>query len=447
MSGSSPVRLPRRGCAGYPSRMSVTTDPAPSTASVLDELTWRSQIHDCTDLDGLRAHLAQPRRVYCGFDPTADSLTIGNLVPITMLRRFKNAGHTPVVIVGGATGRIGDPSGKDSERSLMTDEQVEANIAGQTRIYRALLGDDVEIVDNYSWFREMNFIHALREIGKHFSVNEMVRRDAVKNRLEREGQGISYTEFSYMLLQAYDFLHLFREHNVTIQCAGADQWGNIVSGCDLIRRNGEESFGLIAPLLTKSDGGKFGKTESGAIWLTEDRTSPYAFYQFWLNADDQDVEKYLTIFTDLSQGEIEDVMRAHSDAPHQRGAQKRLAEEMTRLVHAEQGLSRARQATEALFSGDVKGLDATTLAEAFSGVPSTDHDRASLEGMSLVDLLAETSLASSKREAREFLGNGAVSVNGEKVDPERALTAGDLLHGTTILLRRGKKKWHVTRWA
>lgn len=460
--------MPDPGARGYSPGMSVATD----TASVLDELAWRGQIHHCTDEDGLREHLAQPRTVYCGFDPTADSLTIGNLVPITMLRRFKRAGHTPVVIVGGATGRIGDPSGKDSERSLMTDEQVEQNIAGQTRIYRALLGDDVEIVDNYDWFRGMNFIHALREIGKHFSVNEMIRRDAVKNRLEREEQGISYTEFSYMLLQAYDFLHLFRKRGVTIQCAGSDQWGNIVSGCDLIRRSIEHQkmesegrtspsgqiktvaywmeevtgYGLVAPLLTKSDGGKFGKTEAGAIWLTEDRTSPYAFFQFWLNADDGDVEKYLTIFTDLSQDEIADLMRAHGEAPHQRQAQKRLAEEMTRLVHGDVGLARAQQATEALFAGDVKGLDERTLDEAFGGVPASEHDKASLEGMSLVGLLPGTSLASSKREAREFLGNGAVSVNGEKVDAERALTTGDLLHGSTILLRRGKKKWHVTRW-
>ncbi|MEM1422579.1 MAG: tyrosine--tRNA ligase, partial [Planctomycetota bacterium] len=450
-----------------------------------------------------------------GFDPTADSLTIGNLVPILMLSRFQKAGHTPVVIVGGATGRIGDPSGKDAERSLMTDDQVEANIAGQTRIYKALLGDDVEIIDNYSWFRGMGFIHVLREIGKHFSVNEMVRRDAVKNRLEREGQGISYTEFSYMLLQAYDFLHLFREHDVTIQCAGSDQWGNIVSGCELIARSSAtkrvvdetvyriekfisnlsqvarehgvpdgpeeaarlvelaenlsptptspasraqmfrevqeeyfgKAFGLVAPLLTKSDGGKFGKTEAGAIWLTEDRTSPYAFYQFWLNADDGDVERYLTIFTDLTQGEIADAMRAHAEAPHLRGAQKTLGEQMTRLVHGDAGFERAMQATQALFSGDVKGLDARTLDEAFGGVPSTNHDRVSIEGLSLVDLLPETSRAAAKREARAVLGHGAVSVNGEKADAERALTTGDLLHGSTVLLRRGKKKWHVCRWA
>jgi tyrosyl-tRNA synthetase len=419
------------------------------SASVLDELAWRDQIHDCTDLEGLRAHLATPRKLYCGFDPTADSLTIGNLVPIMMLRCFKRAGHTPVVLMGGATGRIGDPSGKDAERTLMDDERVEHNIATQRPVFERLLGEDVQVVDNYDWFRGIGFIDALRDIGKHFSVNEMVRRDAVRNRLEREGQGISFTEFSYMLLQAYDFLHLFREEGVTIQCAGADQWGNIVSGCDLLRREGEESFGLVAPLLTKADGGKFGKTEAGAIWLTEERTSPYAFYQFWLNTDDADVARYLTIFTDMTREEIDTLMRAHEEEPHKRGAQRRLAEEVTRLVHDDLGLERARQATDALFSGDVTGLDARTLEEAFSGVPQSAHTMGDLDddGAALVDLLPTTSLASSKREAREFLGNGAVSVNGEKAAPDRALTRDDLLHGTTILLRRGKKKWHVARWA
>jgi tyrosyl-tRNA synthetase len=436
----------------------MPTTPTTDHAAVLDELSWRGQIHQATDPaphEALRAHLAQPRRIYCGFDPTADSLTIGNLVPIMMLKRFRDAGHTPIVLMGGATGRIGDPSGKDAERSLQTEEQVETNIAAQRPIFENILGAEVEIVNNYDWFRDISFIDALRDIGKHFSVNAMLARDAVKNRLERE-EGISYTEFSYMLLQAYDFLHLYDNQHVTVQCAGADQWGNIVSGADLVRRarglnddNASKAFGLTAPLLTKSDGGKFGKTEAGAVWLSPERTSPYAFYQFWINADDADMEAFLRTFTDITQDELAALMRAHAEAPHTRQAQTYLAEHVTRLVHKDAGLASAQATTQTLFSGDVNGLDARTIDEAFAGVPTTDHSRAELEGdgLPLVDLLPQTSLASSKREAREFLASGAVTINGDKPDPDRALTPSDLLHDRYLLIKRGKKKWHVTRWA
>ncbi len=432
-------------------------------ADLLDELRWRGQLYQATDEPALAAHLAgAPRRVYCGFDPTADSLTIGNLVAMMLLRRFRAFGHEPIVLMGGATGRIGDPSGKDAERQLQTGERVDANIAAQRPIFERVLGEGVAIVNNHDWFREIGLIDALRDIGKHFSVNQMIQRDSVRRRLEDREHGISYTEFSYMLLQAYDFLHLFREMGVTVQCAGSDQWGNIVSGADLIRRvegltedGSPRSFGLTAPLLTKADGGKFGKTEAGAVWLSADRpsgepgTSAYGFYQFWINADDADVGKYLRIFTDLPRGEIESIEAEHAEAPHQRRAQQAVAREATRIVHGEAGLAIAEQATAALFSGDVASLDRPTLEEAFAAAPSTEHDRARLagEGLPLLELLPETTLAKSKREAKEFLSSGAVALNGERVGLDDRLTPDRLLHGSVALLRRGKKAWHVTRWA
>ncbi len=432
-----------------------------TTVPILDDLRWRGLLHQSTDEPGLAAHLAaRSRSVYCGFDPTADSLTIGNLVPLTMLRHFQLRGHRPVVVLGGATGRIGDPSGKEAERSLRTDAEIEANLARQRRIYEALLDLDgpagAIIVDNHEWFRGIGFIEALRDIGKHFSVNQMIQRDSVRDRLARE-QGISYTEFSYMLLQAYDFLHLFRSENVTVQMAGSDQWGNIVSGADLVRRveghaedGGPLVFGLTAPLVTRADGGKFGKTEAGAVWLSADRTSPYAFSQFWLNTDDADAIRYLKLFTLLDHAELEAIAEAHAAAPHERAAQRRLAREVTARVHGTDAADRAEQAARALFSGDVAELDRDALRDVFADVASSEHSRADLEGegASLVDVLAQTTLAKSKAEARKHLAGGAISVNGTRVDdPERRLTTRHLLHGETICLRRGKKTWHVTRWS
>lgn len=438
----------------------------PSPPHILDHLRLRGLFHQCTDEAALRVHLASPRRLYNGFDPTADSLTIGNLVPIMLMRRFRAFGHEPVVLMGGATGRIGDPSGKDAERSLLSDERIEANIAGQRPIFLALLGEETPIVDNHGWFRDISFLDALRDIGKHFSVNEMIRRDAVRNRLERDGQGISYTEFSYMLLQAYDFLHLYRARGVTIQTAGADQWGNIVSGVDLIRRahghapdSAPLAFGFTAPLLTKSDGGKFGKTEAGAVWLSHHRpsgaagTSPYAYFQFWLNAADADVRRYLLIFTDLEVGQIDELCARHAAVPHERAAQLTLAREATALLHGSAAMRAAEAAGAALFSGEVASLDLATLEEVFAAVPSTEHRRDDLtragaagDGIALVDLLPLTSLCKSKREAREHLAAGAVTLNGRPVGPEDRLQEGRLLHGSLALLRRGKKAWHVTRW-
>ncbi len=432
----------------------------PDHSRVLDELKARGLFYQCTDEVALREHLRTPRKLYNGFDPTADSLTVGNLVPIMMLRVFARHGHEPVVLVGGATGRIGDPSGKDSERTLMDDAQIDANIAGQRKIFAQLLGEQVRIVNNDEWFRAMSAYTFLRDVGKHFSVNQMMARDSVKNRLEREGQGISYTEFSYMLLQAYDFLHLYREHDITLQTAGADQWGNIVSGTDLVRRlegreSGGQAFGLTAPLLTRSDGGKFGKTEDGAVWLTHRRrggqsgTSPYSYYQFWLNVSDADVRSYLLVFTDLEPATIQDLMEQHLQAPHQREAQRTLAREATTLLHGSAAMQRAEAAARALFSGIVADLDLDTLDEVFVNAPSSEHAKSELAGagLPLVDLVAQTTLAKSKSEARKHLEAGAISLNGRRVDDSSArLTAAELVHGSVALLRRGKKAWHVTRW-
>jgi tyrosyl-tRNA synthetase len=429
----------------------------------LDELKWRGLLKDRTAGIELDQHLDlgrdenKVRTGYCGFDPTSDSLHAGNLLPIMLLKRFQLAGHRPIVLMGGGTGLIGDPSGKDSERSLQTREQVEANIAGQRKVFERLLdfskGDarGAKLVNNIDWLEKLSYLDVLRDVGKHFSVNAMIQKDSVRTRLESREQGISYTEFSYMLLQSYDFLHLYRAEGCTVQLAGSDQYGNIVGGIDLIRRSEGEhrAFGITAPLLTKSDGKKFGKSEKGAVWLNADKTSPYAFYQFWINVEDADVGSLLNWFTLLAKAEIYAVMEAHGASPHKREAQRLLAREMTRLVHGQDELEAAELATQALFDGDVRRLSARSLDEAFADVPSSDHDKALLdgEGVALLDLVASTpSLAQSKREARQFLETGAVSVNGDKADLGRKLRSEDLLHGKAILLRRGKKNWHVTRW-
>ena len=432
---------------------------------LLDDLKFRGQVHQSTDEAALRKHLVTGletpggRKVYCGFDPTADSLTIGNLVSIMGLRRFQLAGHTPVVVMGGGTGMIGDPSGKSAERQLQSLETVAANVKSQERIFRALLSFEgpnaATIVNNADWLGKLNYIELLRDIGKHFSVNEMIKRDSVRDRIARE-QGISYTEFSYVILQAYDYLHLFRDMGVTVQIGGSDQWGNIVSGSDLIRRlagddsaaGRAESHALTWPLITKADGTKFGKTESGAVWLTKERTSPYAFYQFWLNSADADVVKFLKTFTVLSHDEINTLAAAHAADPGRREAHRALARHMTQMLHGRDELARAEAAAGALFSGEVASLDLATLTEVFASVPSSTHNKAELaaEGLPIIDLLAQTTLAKSKREAREHLSTGAVTLNGEKVDENARLTPTKLLHASLALLRRGKKSWHVTRW-
>ncbi len=431
---------------------------------LLQELRWRGLLHQTTGEEELRAHLLQPGRVgYCGFDPTRDSLTIGNFIAIKLLMHWQRAGHQPVVLMGGGTGLIGDPSGKDAERQLLSREEVEHNIAGQRAIMERLLQFDgpcaARLVNNIDWLAPLGYIEVLRDVGKHFSVNAMIQKDSVRERLQNREQGISYTEFSYMILQAYDFLHLRRTLGCTVQIAGSDQYGNIVAGVDLIRRAMAEqpaaaprAWGLTAPLLTKSDGKKIGKTETGAVWLSAARTSPYRMYQYWLNADDRDVEAFLKWFTFLPAEEIAALHAEHCGAPHLRLAQRRLAQEFTGLLHGAAEVRRAEQASEALFGGEVRDLDADLLAEVCADVPCSDHPLGALagEGVSLAQLLAETTLAGSRREARQLLGTGAVMVNGARLDKadaaERRLTPADLLHGDTILLKRGKRRWHATRW-
>ena len=428
----------------------------------LDELEWRGQLHQTSGDDAVRVHLAEPRIAYCGFDPSADSLTIGNFIPIKLLALWQRCGHTPIVLMGGGTGLIGDPSGKDEERRLLSPDQVAANVDRQRVIFERVLDFDparpnaAVMMNNLDWLGELRFIDVLRDVGKYFSVNAMIQKDAVRERLRNREQGISYTEFSYMILQAYDFLHLRREAGCTVQIAGSDQYGNIVAGIDLIRREfgggeaGEHAaYGITAPLVTRSDGKKIGKTEKGAVWLTADRTSPYRFYQYWINVDDRDVVPFLKWFTLLDRAKIHEIAAAHDAAPERRGAQRALAGSMTELLHGSAELVRVEAASEALFKGDVRRLDDEMLAEVVADVPGSTHDRGRLggEGMSLVELLPLTSLATSKRQARELLSGGAVSVNGERVVPDYALTTGDLLPHATILLRRGKKSWHATRWS
>ncbi len=411
----------------------------------LDELTWRGLLHQTSDFDSLRSHLSEPgRKAYVGLDPSAPSLTIGNLVTLMLLAHFRRAGHIPVVLVGGGTGMIGDPGGKNSERPLLSVAQVEANIAAQMTIYARMFGDS-PVLNNADWLRDLTFIDVLRDVGKHFSVNEMVKRDSVRNRMEADG--ISYTEFSYVLLQSYDFAHLHREHGVTLQMGGSDQWGNIVSGVDLIRRTtGGAAFALTCPLLLKADGTKFGKSESGAVWLTADRTSPYEFHQFWLNASDADVVRFLKIFTFLSQDEVQSLETATATDPGSRAAQKALADDVTTRLHGLEACERAQAIGRALFTGDVRGLDEQTLREAYGGMPSSDRQRTALKDVDLLDLLVETGLASSRRQAREFVESGSVAINGQKLSAPRPLEADDLLHGSVLLLRRGKKLWHAVRW-
>ena len=431
--------------------------------SLLEELRWRGLLHQTTATDAqVEAHLSQKGRVgYAGFDPTKDSLTIGNLVAIKLLMHLQRAGHRPIALVGGGTGLIGDPSGKDSERQLLDHGAVEANVAGQRRVFERMLDFSVGtsnaamLVNNADWLCKVGFVDVLRDVGKHFSVNAMIQKDSVRERLHNREQGISYTEFSYMLLQAYDFLHLKRTHDCSLQLAGSDQFGNIVAGVDLIHRvlgrEGDqgEAYGVTAPLLLGADGKKVGKTEKGAVWLTADRTSPYAFYQYWINVDDADVISFLKLFTFLGREEIDAIATEHTNSPEQRAAQRALAREMTSLVHGAAEYAKVESASRALFGGDVRALDAQMLADVFADVPHTDHNISALggDGIALADLLAETSLASSKREARQFLQSGAVAVNGERVDAAYRVTGRDLLHGGRVLLRRGKRLWHATRWA
>ena len=422
----------------------------------LDELAWRGLLHQTT-AETLPAYLAKPGRIaYAGFDPTADSLTVGNYVPMKLLAHWQRAGHRPVVLMGGGTGLIGDPSGKSAERQLMTPEVVAHNVSRQRAIFERVLDFSQQstcaatVVDNGDWLRTLGYLDVLRDVGKHFSVNQMIMRDSVKSRLEEREQGISYTEFSYMILQAYDFLHLFRAMGCTVQLGGADQWGNIVSGIDLIRRMEQgEAYGITNPLVTKADGGKFGKSEKGSVWLTADRTSPFRFHQYWLNTADADVVRFLKWFTFLPQDRIAELERSAAERPQEREAQRALANEMTEIFHGATERGNAEAAGRALFAGELAELDARTIEEIAEDLPCTVLEPGELggEGVLLADVLVRTTLAASKREARDFLQAGAVLVNGTKAAADARLTPRDLLHGSVALLRRGKKNWHAIRAA
>lgn len=417
------------------------------------DLTWRGLLHQTTS-EMLVGHLMTPGRLaYCGFDPTSDSLTVGNLLPITILARWQQAGYRPLVVMGGATGLIGDPSGKTTERQMIGAEKVRHNIAQQRPIFTRVLDfsgkNAASIVDNADWLLRMGFVEMLRDVGKFFSVNQMVARDSVASRLTEREQGISYTEFSYMILQAYDFLHLYRTAGCTVQIGGADQWGNICSGIDLIRRIAAgDAYGITNQLVTKSDGTKIGKSESGAIYLNADRTSPYRFHQFWLNAADDDALKFLRWFTFLTREKIEEISRAHVHEPGARTAQKALADELTTLVHGETETVRAGLCANALFGGDIRALDERSAIDVAADLPGPRLTRETLSGggKSVIDLLVESGLAASKREAREFLESGAVQVNGERVRLESLVAAESLLHGTFAFIRRGKRNWAVAEF-
>jgi len=415
---------------------------------LLQDLTWRGIIYQQTDEEGLKDTLSkEPISLYCGVDPTADSMHIGHLLPFLTLRRFQQHGHRPIVLVGGATGLIGDPSGKSEERKLQTLETVQDNVAGIKKQLESIFefaGENGAImVNNYDWAGSMDVVTFLRDIGKHIGVNYMLAKDTIANRLET---GISFTEFTYTILQAMDFLHLYENHNCKLQIGGSDQWGNITTGLELIRKvqpEGSKAYGLTIPLVTKADGTKFGKTESGAIWLDPEKTTPYEFYQFWINTADADVVKYLKIFTFLSHEEIEQLESAVQEEPHLRKAQKVLAEEMTRLIHGEDSLQQAIKISQALFSGDVSSLSATEIAQGFKDVPAYTSQNEE----NLVDLLVAAKISPSKRQAREDISNGAVTVNGEKItDTAYVLAETDRIEGQFTIVRRGKKKYTLIKY-
>lgn len=421
--------------------------------SLFDELTWRGFVHQVTHPE-LAADLEKgPITLYGGFDPTADSLHIGSLLPIMGLAHFQRAGHKPIALVGGGTGLIGDPSGKTAERTLLTKEQVEENALGIRRQLERFLRFDgpsaAIMVNNADWLCALSLVDFLRDVGKHFSVNVMLARESVRARLEDRDHGISYTEFSYSLLQAYDFLHLHDAHGCKLQVGGSDQWGNIVAGMDLTRRlRSSDTYGLTFPLVTKADGSKFGKSEGGNIWLDAGRTSPYKFYQFWINQTDADVGRFLRFFTFLDRATIEGIEAEHAQTPERRVAQRRLAEEVTRLVHGEEALQNAVRASQAMFGGELSGLDEETLLDVFSEVPSVTLPQADLTSdKSLVDVLVAAGVFASKGEAKRLIQNGGCNLNGVRVtsDAEK-LTPASVLTGNIAVLRKGKKDYTLLRF-
>lgn len=437
-------------------------------SSVLAEMAWRDRIEQTThhELDEILGK--ESVVLYAGFDPTADSLHVGSLVPIMGLAFFQRHGHRPIALVGGATGRIGDPSGKSTERTLLSEEELAHNLEGighqlRTILDRArtmhpeTLGPDVArgegwavpLLNNYDWFKGWSFIDFLREVGKHFRVNTMIAKDSVSKRLNEREQGLSYTEFSYMLLQGYDFLHLQGEHDCKLQIGGSDQWGNITAGTELIRRKkqGGSAFGLTMPLLTSSTGQKFGKTEKGAVWLDPERTSPYNFYQYWIQRPDEEVVMLIKAFTFLPQHEVEALAQDVAEGRNRGQVQQKLAWEVTALVHGPQEADKAVRASRMLFGERIEGLSDAELASVFAEVPSSELPRAALEGegSSLIDLLVQSGLCKSKGEARRLIQQGGGYINNDRVDDDRAVTLEDLVGSASVVLRAGKKKYHLLR--
>ncbi|GEO69697.1 tyrosine--tRNA ligase [Levilactobacillus acidifarinae] len=416
--------------------------------NIIDELTWRGAINQQTDAEGLKKLTSDKKiSLYCGVDPTGDSMHIGHLIPFMMMKRFELMGHHPYILIGGATGSIGDPSGRKTERQLQTMEKVQHNVKALSRQMQRLFGGDsnVTMVNNYDWLSKISLLDFLRDYGKLVNVNTMLAKDIVASRLDN---GISFTEFTYQILQSVDFLTLNRDHNIQLQIGGADQWGNITAGIDLIHKvTGSETevYGLTIPLMLKADGTKFGKTAGGAIWLDAEKTSPYEFYQFWLNQDDRDVIRYLKFFTFLGQDEIAELAQSVEDAPEKRVAQRRLAEEVTRFVHGEESLESAQHISEILFSGDIQKLTVTEVQEAFEKVPNVTI---AATPKNIVDVLVETEIEPSKRQAREDVTNGAITINGERqTDTTVELDPAKHFSGKFMVIRRGKKNYFLARVA
>ena len=424
----------------------------------VEELQWRGMIHDV--MPGTEEHLMeQMRSAYVGIDPTADSLHIGHLVGVMMLKHFQASGHRPIALVGGATGMIGDPSGKSDERNLLDEETLRHNQeAIKEQLSRFLDFDSDEenaavLVNNYDWMKDFSFLEFIRDVGKHITVNYMMAKDSVKKRLSAESaEGMSFTEFTYQLVQGYDFLHLYREKDLTLQMGGSDQWGNITTGTELVRRiAGGKAYAMTCPLITKADGTKFGKTAGGNIWLDAERTSPYKFYQYWLNTSDEDAAKYIKIFTFLGKGEIESLIAEHQEAPHQRALQKRLAEEVTLSTHGLENYENAVKASEILFgkstAANLKALNEKTFLDVFDGVPQAEVSRGEIEaGLDIVAALAEkTGFLQSNGEARRALKQNSISVNQEKVEDGYTVTTEDLINNRFVLLQRGKKNYFMIK--
>ena len=415
----------------------------------VEELKWRGMIHDI--MPGTQEQFEKEMTsAYIGFDPTADSLHIGSLVQIMILVHLQRCGHKPFALVGGATGMVGDPSGKSKERNLLDEKTLNHNLTSVQKQLEQFLDFDcgansAEVVNNYDWFKEFNFLDFIRDVGKHMSVNYMMAKDSVKSRLET---GMSFTEFSYQLVQGYDFYWLWKNKNCKVQLGGSDQWGNIVTGTELVRRKGGgKAFAVTTPLIKKADGGKFGKTESGNVWLDKTKTSPYKFYQFWLNSTDDDAKNYIKIFTLLSQTEIEKLIAEHDETPHLRVLQKAIAEEVTTRVHSKEDLEMAIKASNILFgkstAEDLKSLDEDTFLSVFEGVPQFEMNKADL-GLGILDILAEkTQIFASKGEARRMIKSNAVSINKEKITEDVQLTENDLLNGKYILAQKGKKNYFL----